>query len=589
MNRLKAEDRRFLNKMFLRFLIPSLFTAFSLSLSNIVDSLVIGQRMQESGLAAVSLTLPIYMIYNVLDVGLATGSAMRVSQLLGSGDAAEARRHFTGAIRLALLVSLPFVLIGLFLTAPVIRLLGASPEQAEVYRFTFEYAQILLCAAPLFFLNFAFYENVRIDNDEILASAGFIAGTVADFVLNFVFVLGLNLGVRGAILATVIGQTVSVCIYLAHFLRPNHILRFVRTKMPWKSLLHSYRLGFAGSSKYVLQFVFLVTANQMLMHLFGPLGVAVFDFLLNINYVVSSLFEGCLSAMQPLVNTFTGEQNRSFARAVLQKSMLCGTVLTGALTAAAWIAAPQLCAAFGITDAASVQAAAGSLRIYLLSVIFAGWNLIYSGYAQASGHEKWCYFMTFLRNFAVLMPCMLACTLFGTLTQFWWMYPLTELLSLALWLLMLRRKHDYFLDVTDDDRILRMGLSADRADVSVLMEKTERFCEQWEAGMKQTYYVTLVIEEICTAIQQNAKTKSEQSSDRIYIQITLIAKRDGSFELHLRDNARIYNPMDMITKEILSADSDDGLDAIGILMVKKKAKQFFYRRYLGFNVLVITV
>ncbi len=204
--------------MFYRFLIPSLTASFFLSLSNIADSLVIGQRMQESGLAAVSLTLPIFMVYNVPDVALSTGGAMTYAQMLGVGNAEKTRTHFTQITVLALLLSLPFVLPGVIGTSAVVRLLGAAPEQGEVYRFAYEYAQILLLSAPLFFLNFVFYEFIRVDDGEVRASVGFIAGTVTDFVLNLVFVLGLNFGVRGAILATVLGNTVSILIYLGHFL-----------------------------------------------------------------------------------------------------------------------------------------------------------------------------------------------------------------------------------------------------------------------------------------------------------------------------------------------------------------------------------
>ena len=135
-------NRSFVRRMFYRFLVPSLATSFFLSLSNIVDSLVIGQRMQESGLAAVSLALPIFMVYNVLDIALSTGGAMTYAQLLGVGEPKKARANFTQVTVTALLMRLPFVLLGLLGTPLVTRLLGASPEQREVYQYTQEYARI---------------------------------------------------------------------------------------------------------------------------------------------------------------------------------------------------------------------------------------------------------------------------------------------------------------------------------------------------------------------------------------------------------------------------------------------------------------
>ena len=66
-------------------------------------------------------------------------------------------------------------------------------------------------------------------------------------------------------------------------------------------------------------------------------------------------------------------------------------------------------------------------------------------------------------------------------------------------------------------------------------------------------------------------------------------KENGDFELHLRDNARSFNPFSMYTRRFRRTDAEKDTDTLGILIVKEKAKHFFYRRYLGFNVLVITV
>lgn len=575
--------------MFYRFLIPSLTASFFLSLSNIVDSLVIGQRMQESGLAAVSLTLPIFMVYNVLDVALSTGGAMTYAQMLGVGNAEKARTHFTQITVLALLLSLPFVLLGVIGTSAVVRLLGAAPEQGEVYRFAYEYAQILLLSAPLFFLNFVFYEFIRVDDGEVRASVGFIAGTVTDFVLNLVFVLGLNFGVRGAILATVLGNTVSILIYLGHFLHAGHVLRFRRDRLQKAELRQSFRIGLAGSSKYILQFIFLIAANQILLRKYGALGAAVFDLLLNVNYVAASLFDGCLATMQPLVTTFIGEHYFGAAKRTLNRAALWGTALTAAASVLIGIFASEVCTLFGLSETAANREGTAAVRIFLISVLIAGFNTLFAGFAQAVGREKWTYLMSVLRNAAVLLPCLILFSLFGKLSALWWMYPAAEILSMGIWFAALKLRKSRFFKVTESKRIFRTELGSDPAEIGNAIEAAEAFCGAWDASMKQSYYVTLTVEEICSAIIANAFGKQNRRNEQNYIQLTLVARENGDFELHLRDNAKSFNPFDMVTKRILDANNTEGLDAIGILMVKKKAKQFFYRRYLGFNVLVITV
>ena len=585
----QIEENRFSRKMFLRFLIPSLTTALFLGFSNIVDSLVIGQRMQEDGLAAVSLTLPLYMILYMLVFGLSTGGSLTFARLLGLGKVKEARNHFSQTELFALAVSLLFVLAGIFLTPQFTWLLGAKPEQGAVYQYTYEYVQILLLAAPSFFLFFTLYEFVRNDNGEVCATVGFAVTTVTAIILSFVFVLVLDFGVRGPIIATVIGHLAGVLIFNTHLRSPSHVLQFTLDRFRIKELRGSFCIGLAGSSRYIMQFVFLYAANRILLQLHGTRGVAVFGLILNVSYIALSVFDGCLATLQPLVATFIGEKSRSSARDVLRRSMLFGLSVTFLLVAAGELFAPFICRGFGITDADVIEAGAYAVRIYLISVLIAGCNTLYGGYAQAAGHERWCWVMTLLRNFAVLMLCMLGFSLTGRLTLFWLMYPVTEIVSLLIWMGAIRYSGSKLLDHTDDERILRTGISGSDDDISRVLQETEAFCEKWEASFKQSYYVTLTVEEICTAILENAFGKSDSAKQRGYIQITLVSMPDGSFELHLRDNARFYNPFDAVTRQISQTDSDEVVATVGILMVKQKAKGFFYRRYLGFNVLVITV
>lgn len=583
------EDNRFGRKMFLRFLIPSLTTALFLGFSNIVDSLVIGQRMQEDGLAAVSLTLPLYMILYMLIFGLSTGGSLNYARLLGLGKVREARRHFTQTECAALICALVFVLTGLFLTPQVVRLLGALPEQGAVYQYTYDYVQILLFAAPSFFLFFTLYEFVRSDNGEVRATVGFAVTTVTAITLSFVFVLGLDTGVRGTIYAAVIGHAAGILIFATHFLAPGHVLRLTFGRLSVSEIRASFFKGLAGSSRYIMQFVFLYTANRILLQLFGTNGVAVFGLILNVGYFAMSVFDGCLATLQPLVATFIGEQNRSSARDVLGRSVLFGCAATAVIVAAGEIFAPDICRLFGITADETVRAGSIAVRIYLTSVLFAGYNTLCGGYAQAAGHEKWCWLMTLLRNFAVLMVCLIGFALTGRLALFWLMYPVTEIVSLLVWMLSIRISGSRLLNEAEDERILRTGISGGDSNLADVLQETEAFCEKWEASFKQSYYVTLTVEEICTAILENAFGKTDSAKNSGYIQITLVSLTDGSFELHLRDNARFYNPFDAATKQITQTDSDETAATVGILMVKQKAKGFFYRRYLGFNVLVITV
>ena len=73
-----------------------------------------------------------------------------------------------------------------------------------------------------------------------------------------------------------------------------------------------------------------------------------------------------------------------------------------------------------------------------------------------------------------------------------------------------------------------------------------------------------------------------------YIQVTLVALKDGNFELHIRDNAEIFNPFSLQTG-MVGNENDFDIDAVGMMVIKKQAKDFFYRQYQGFNSLVVRI
>ncbi|HML47695.1 MAG TPA: hypothetical protein PKE04_13200, partial [Clostridia bacterium] len=110
------------------------------------------------------------------------------------------------------------------------------------------------------------------------------------------------------------------------------------------------------------------------------------------------------------------------------------------------------------------------------------------------------------------------------------------------------------------------------------VEELQRTCEAWDCTPQQSYYATLVVEELCAAILEDA---DRNKRDDVLIKITVLADADG-FTLHLRDNSFEFNPF---APE--SGMDGEGPNALGMSIVKKKAKEFFYRRYQGFNTLVV--
>ena len=118
-------------------------------------------------------------------------------------------------------------------------------------------------------------------------------------------------------------------------------------------------------------------------------------------------------------------------------------------------------------------------------------------------------------------------------------------------------------------------------DINVIVQDMQEFCEERGATPKQAMYIGLTIEEICCAVMERFRDRM----GKIYVQVTAVME-EGDVTLYLRDNAYEFNPFAEDTDAIRLAEGEK-LELVGLRIVQSKAKEFYYRRYSGFNTLVI--
>lgn len=571
----------FTGKMFRRQFAPALISAVGLAVGDMADAIVVGQRMGVTGLAAISLALPVFMVINVLMHGFGIGGSIRFSTLLAKGKKEEGVKGFQGLLGVAVCISILLSAIGILFLPQLLAVLGTTAADGALYAVSHTYVKIILLGMPIFFISYISNYYLRNDDNQRLASFGFTVGNLSDIALNIVFVLMMDFGAAGAAWATVCGQIISICLYLPGLRCRSSALRIIPFRPNFKGTFACLKVGFSSSVQYLFSMLFLLISNNVLLHLSGNVGVAVFDMVQNASFLILYLYDGTAKASQPLVSTFCGEYNETGMRRTLQLGLYWGTAVGATAMLLVVLFPHMVCRLFGLTDSATMDIGAYALRIFCLSAGFAGVSILLEGYYQACGEEKKSFMIAALRGGVVLIPVTLLMSVLGG-SAFWWLFPVTECLSLIIFLLWckLRRKAKMGFDST---RICTRTIQSKQDELAPLIEELNRFCERWDASVKQRYFVTMAVEELCTAI----KTKAFDHADG-YIQLTVVAQEDGVFALHLRDNAVFFNPFSMETEKVSVADNYD-MDAMGVLVVREKTKEFFYRRYQGFNTFVVKI
>lgn len=531
------------------------------------------------GLAAIALILPVYMINCFFAHGLGIGGSVLYSKLLGEGRSRDAVESFNRVAQGTLLLSVATAVLGNIFIVPLLALLGTTPADGELFEATKQYLTILISATPLFYFSNLLNYYLRNDDNGRLAGIGSVVANVADIVLNIVFVLVLGFGTMGAALSTAIGQVIAIAIYMPGVLGRAHILQFSRVSPSFKAVFSVFRDGFSESVNYLYQLIFLLICNNVLIRAGSETAVAVFDMIQNASYLVLYIFEGTNRATLPVVSTYHGEHRTESKKLACRLSFAYGGI--AGFTIMAFIAAfPQaICALFGVTGAEAVGVGSFALRIYILSTAFAGSQILMSGYYQASGREKSSLLITSLRGGFVLLPATIVFSLLP-IEYFWWLFPVTEIIATAIAMGFLGGKKP---EKFDPERIYKAIIRSKDNELGAITASAEEFCEKWEADIKQTYFVTMTLEEVCLAIMQNGY----KDTDDILIDIVLVAELDGGFTLHIRDNAAKFDPFSLQTNK--ASEDDFDMNAMGMRVIKSKAKDFFYRQYGGFNSLVVKI
>ncbi len=571
----------FTGRMFRQLWIPAMFSSLGWAFSDMADAVVVGQQLGTVGLAAIGLILPVYMINCMVAHGLGLGGSVRYSRLAGQGDMKEAAESFNGVIALALILSIATAVLGSIFMQPLLAVLGTRPQDGALYTATRAYLQILVAATPLFYLSNIFNYYLRNDGSQRRAGIGSVVGNLCDIALNILLVLVFHMGTRGAALSTALGQIITICIYLPGFFEKGHTLHFAQPQYEEiKQAARSMCSGLATSVQYLYQMIFFLICNNLLLRLGGEKAVAVFDLIQNTSYLLLYLYEGTGRAMQPILSTYQGEHNKQGKKNVVRLGFLSGLCAGGVLIALVELWPRGLCLLFGTAGTSSEALSVIALRFYGVAAFFAGINILLCSYYQACENEKPSFLLETLRGAILLIPLTFLCYHLG-LTYFWLLFLLTEAGALALFLLAgtggrFKKKE------LSEDRIFQRTIFSNAVDVVDVSRELEAFCEHWGADAKQQMFATMTVEEIGMAILQHGfKGRTDG-----YIQITAIMNENGLLELHLRDDAKEFDPFTMQTKKA-SAEGDFDMDSMGVLVIKESAREFSYRHYQGFNTLVI--
>ena len=422
-------------KLILKFAVPSITALLVSSLYNIVDQIFIGNGVGYLGNAATNVVYPITIIAQAIALLIGDGCAAYLSICQGRKDSENAQKSVGNALTL-MIISAAAVFLFFFLTRNSILWLFGATENNIGY--TKDYFAYILLGMPFFMLGGALPCIIRADGSPRFAMAATLAGCVINVILDPIAIFVLDMGVKGAAIATALGQIVSavMCIwYLFH----ARSFRLTKSDLVLKASVLKKMLPL-GISSFLTQISIMVNMTVMnnVLVKYGAMSQYGADIPLSVVGIVQKVFGimiavtvGIAAGSQPIVGYNYGA--REYGRVKkLYKTMMIAEAIVGLVTTVLVECFPlQLVRLFGEQEPLYNEYAVLAFRVYFSASILCCVQKSTSIFMQALGKPALSMGLSLLRDFvlcvllALLLPIKLG--VYGPLLS----APISDVLSMA--------------------------------------------------------------------------------------------------------------------------------------------------------------
>lgn len=373
-------------------------------LYNIVDRIYIGRIPENAilSLTGLGLCLPIISIVIAFANLFGMGGAPLCSIERGRGNNDEAERIMGNSFCLMLMFGVGLTVLGLMIKRPMLYLFGAS---VQTFPYADSYVGIYLLGSVFVMVGLGMNSFINSQGFGRVGMMTVLLGAVANIILDPFFIFVLDMGVRGAALATVISQFLSAAWILKFLTGPKTILKL---KIPCMKLekgrvKNIVALGFSGFTMSITNSLVQIVCNATLQHYGGYLYVGVMTVINSVREVVTMPVQGITQSAQPVMgyNYGAGEYKR------VKRAIAFTSVSAIAYTTFMWVLIhgfPGFFIRIFNQDAALVEAAVPAMQIYFFGFFLM--SLQFSGQAVfvALGKAKRAIFFSIFRKVIIVIP-----------------------------------------------------------------------------------------------------------------------------------------------------------------------------------------
>ena len=413
--------------------VPIIISMLVQALYNVVDSIFVAQFDNNAGTGALTLAFPIQNLLLSVSIGLAIGVNALLSRSLGQKNFDKANRIAGQGFFLCALGYLLFLVFGLFFVRPFAEMQTSDPTRIQ---YAVDYISIVTTMSFSVFIQVIAERLLQATGKSVLSMITQATGAIINIILDPILIFGWlglpAMGVKGAAIATVIGQMIAASVGIFLNLKYNPEIKLIlKNFLPDHELIKEI-LPIAIPAILMQAIGSIMTFSMnIILEGFSDTAVNVFGVYFKIQSFVFMPIFGLNSGMVPIIsyNYGAGTRKRIFSVLKLAGACAIGYMMLGLLVFQ--IFPETLLGMFNATDE-MLKIGKVALRTISISFVFAGFSIVSISCCQALGKSIYSLFVSLGRQIGVLIPSAYLLSLLCNVDLVWWAFPIAEVMSLIL-------------------------------------------------------------------------------------------------------------------------------------------------------------
>ena len=424
-----------IGKLLMKYAGPAIIAMTASSLYNMIDSIFIGHGVGPLAIAGLAVTFPLMNLSAACGTLVGVGASTIMSVLLGQKNYDVANKVLGNVVTLNIIIGLLFMSVALTFLDPILYFFGAS-ENTIVY--AREYMQVILFGNVITHLYLGLNNQLRASGNPRMAMNLTIMTVILNVIFAPLFIFVLDMGIRGAALATVIAQFVALVVILRYFSNQNRLLHFRKKnlKLDTRIAKDSLSIGLAPFLMNSAACLVTLFINQQLKSYSGDLAIGAYGIVNRISFLFIMINMGLNQGMQPIAGYNYGARKYSRVKEVYGKTVKYATVvaLIGFIVS---IAFPHAAVSIFTSDRELIELAAKGLVLINLMLPLVGFQMVTSNLFQCLGMINKSIILSMSRQLLFLLPLLYVMPLMLDSKGIWLSFPISDFLASLVTFIML--------------------------------------------------------------------------------------------------------------------------------------------------------